>query len=404
MNVVKENVVIIGAGHAGLTLAREVRAHCQSTPITIISREPVRGYYKPNLSKALSMGKTPDQLVMKEGSTIAAELNVQLLGDCTVTRIDAENRVVFAVCEGSDEVISVPYASLVLATGANPMKLPVECSPAVERLTVNTLQDYENFRNKLKGAKRVLIIGAGFVGCELASDLVTNGYAVDVVDMAEWPLQRSMPEVMGTEIKKAMAEQGVRWHLGLTLESLTSQDGVVKTARLSNDEVIETDLIVSAVGLAPNIKLASEAGISVGRGIVVDESSETSQKGIFALGDCVEYLGVTMPFIAPATHAAKALAKTLTGKRTALELPAMPVAVKISACPTVICPSLGKKGIWQVRGAGRDLEAHFINEDGRLSGFSLTGQCISKKGQLASECLPTLPPIASISDTQEAVA
>jgi len=384
------SIVILGAGHAGLTLAREIRANSKTTPITIISREAIRGYYKPSLSKALSVNKTPDQLVMKSAETIAQDLNAKLLSNVTVIEIDTECNEVRGLFNSDEEssVLTIPYDSLVLATGASPIRLPIERDSTTELLLINNLEDYEIFRDRIQGKKKVLIIGAGFVGCELASDLISSGYDVDIVDLCEWPLQRSMPEVMGTEIKKAMTEQGVKWHLGTTLASVKTDKQNNKIAYLSDGTIIQTDAIISAVGLVPNTHLASSAGLTVRRGIEVDELSQTSQPDIYALGDCVEYQGVTLPFIAPATQAAKALAKTLTGEETALELPALPVAVKISACPTVVCPPLNKKGIWQVQGAGMNLEAHFINEEGAMSGFSLTGQCIAKKNQLVAECLP----------------
>ncbi len=384
------SIVIIGAGHAGLTLAREIRANCKITPITIISRDAIRGYYKPNLSKALSMEKTPDQLVMKSAETIAQDLNAKLLSNVTVIDIDTEHKELKGLFNNTEEssVMTIPYHSLVLATGASPIRLPIERESSTELLSINNLEDYEVFRERIQQKKKVLIIGAGFVGCELASDLISNDYDVDIVDLCEWPLQRSMPEVMGTEIRKAMTEQGVKWHLGKTLASVTTEQDNGKIAHLSDGTKIQTDAIVSAVGLVPNTHLARSAGVMVQRGIEVDGLSQTSEPDIYALGDCVEYKGVTLPFIMPATHAAKALAKTLTSTETALTLSALPVAVKISACPTLVCPSLDKKGIWQVQGAGMNLEAHFINGEGLMSGFALTGQCITRKNQLVTECLP----------------
>lgn len=398
MSTGKNSVVIIGAGHAGLTLAREIRANCKTTEITIISREAIRGYYKPNLSKALSVNKTPNQLVMKQADTIAEELNANLLAQFTVIDVDAERKEVKGLFNNSEEshVLTIPYDSLVLATGASPIRLPIERAAITPLLSINNLEDYEVFRARIKNKKKILIIGAGFVGCELASDLISNGFNVEIIDQCEWPLQRSMPEVMGTEIKKAMAEQGVSWHLGVTLLSVAKGAQGVLTGSLSDGTTIQFDEVVSAVGLVPNTLVARDAGVAVQRGIAVDSFSQTNQPDIYALGDCVEYLGVTLPFIAPATHAAKALAKTITGTKTALMLPALPVAVKLSACPTVVCPPLINKGIWQVQGSGMNLEAHFINEQGELSGFALTGQCVSKKSQLASECLPILSSVIDL--------
>lgn len=406
MNIINKGVLIIGAGHAGLTLAREIRANCKTTDITIISRELIRAYYKPSLSKALSMNKSPDQLVMKSAEAIAKELNVRLLGQFTVIDIDAERKEVKGLFNDTEEssIMTIAYHSLVFATGASPIPLPIERDSSLALLSINKLEDYEVFRARIQDKKKVLIIGAGFVGCELASDLISSGYEVDIVDMCEWPLQRSMPEVMGTTIKTAMADQGVNWHLGTTLASVVTNEKGVNIGHLSDGTTLEIDEVVSAIGLAPNTRLARDAGVVVQRGIEVDEYSKTNQPDIYALGDCVEYQGVTLPFIAPATHAAKALAKTITGTKTVLELPALPVAVKISACPTVVCPSLNKRGIWQVQGSGMNLEARFINEEGTLSGFALTGQCTSKKNELASECAPTISQATDLNSAHEAVA
>lgn len=384
-------VVIVGAGHAGLTLAREVRGNCKNTPITIIDHEVIKSYYKPNLSKALSLKKTPDQLVIKNAETLATDLDAKLLSQTFITDIDTEkNLISYRKPDIHTNEVKLSYQSLVLATGASTIKLPSTCNSGADILSINDLSDYESFRLNIKHKERVLIVGAGFVGCELASDLITNGYAVDIVDLGEWPLQRSIPEVMGAELKKALMEQGVRWHLGATLESITGKDQEDKIIRLSNGLMIHTDVVVSAIGLVPNTGMAKFAGLKTGRGIVVNSNSQTSQKDVYALGDCVEYHDNLLPFIAPATYAAKALAKTLTGNKTSLSLPALPVAVKISACPMIICPSRDKKGVWQVQGTGKDLEARFINKDGTMSGFALTGRCVANKSQLTSQCVPAL--------------
>ncbi|MCP5211365.1 MAG: FAD-dependent oxidoreductase [Hahellaceae bacterium] len=386
-------IVIIGSGHAGLTLARELRAKSSDVPLVVLSKEEICAYYKPNLSKALSMGKTPAQLIMKDASVLTKELNAKLIGRVEVQTIDHKaRRVRYRTEQG--EIHQLDYQALVLATGASPIQLPVEKSSSVPFLAINNVNDYRTFRNAIEGKKRVLIIGAGFVGCELASDLSGAGYEVQVVDKGQWPLQRAIPEVIGSTIKKAMAENGVQWHFGKTVEAAhwaginqQTRAGKPVEVTLSDGTVLETDIIISAVGLKAETKLAIDAGLSVGQGIVIDSFSQTSQEHIYALGDCVQYEGSTMPFIAPATQSAKALAQTLTGTPTAFALPAMAVAVKISACPTVMWPSVKSRGVWEVQGAGMDLEAHFMDEHGSIIGFALTGACIAQKNVLSKRCL-----------------
>lgn len=382
-------IIIIGSGHAGLNVAREVRSNSADVPLVILSKEAITAYYKPNLSKALSMGKSAEQLVMKTEDILAEELAAELISRVEVINIDPQKKVVsYRNLQG--EIRQKTYQTLVLATGANPIQLPVEKFSSVPFLAVNNLDDYRVFRQTIKSKKRVLIIGAGFVGCELASDLSTQGYQVAVIDKGQWPLQRAIPEVMGSTIRKAMTETGVEWHFGKTVEaaqlsSLGCADATMVT--LSDGSVIKTDVIVSAVGLRPNTRLASHAGLDTGQGIVVNEYLQTSSADIYALGDCIQYQGVPFPFIAPATQAAKALAKTITGQLTPFAMPSLAVAVKITVCPTVIFPSAKTKGVWEVQGMGMDLEAHLIDELGAISGFALMGNCIAKKTELARQCL-----------------
>jgi rubredoxin-NAD+ reductase len=270
--------------------------------------------------------------------------------------------------------------------------LPIERLSVVPFISVNNMEDYQHFRQTIEGKRRVAIVGAGFVGCELACDLKIKGYEVDVIDKGQWPLQQVIPEVMGSAIRRAMADAGVNWHFGTTIESASHsgfnapQDAQIRI-RLSNGTLLETDVILSAVGLRPEISLAVSAGIETGQGIIVDEFLRTSVTDIYAVGDCVQYAGTALPFMAPATQGAKALGKTLTGKPTALLMPSLAVTVKIPPCPTVIWPSVKSKGVWEVQGAGLDLEAHLLDEHGNISGFALTGSCVGRKNELTRACM-----------------
>jgi rubredoxin-NAD+ reductase len=173
--------------------------------------------------------------------------------------------------------------------------------------------------------------------------------------------------------------------------------------KLSSETLLEVDMIISAIGLKANTDLAKQLGAKTSLGIQVDAFSQTSIKNVYALGDCAEYQEKLLPFIAPITLAAKGLAKTLTGETSKLTLPANAVPVKISACPTVICPSSDSRGIWEVQGSGSDLEAHFLNEFGELTGFALTGSATSRKAELLKTCkgLVTYTEAAFLSDQPE---
>ena len=384
-------IVIIGAGHAGLTLAREIRSQDKTVPITIINQDPVQAYYKPNLSKALAMNKSPADLILKPIMALKRDLNVNIIEKTRVLKIDSEKNTVHYLAkevEGENQTsFGLEYQSLILATGASPIELPIK-GAAGNVVSVNTLQDYVLFRELIETKKRVLIIGAGFVGCEFASDLSGQGYEVSVVDRSSWPLQAVLPEPMGEEIKQTLSNKQVNWHFHSTVEEIQRDDQGPLNVQLSNKTIIQADVILSAVGLQPNTQLAMAAGLNTRKGIVIDEHCQTSAHGIYALGDCVEYNGQPLPFIAPATLAAKALAKTLTGNKTRLLLPPQPVVIKIANCPTLICPPSSRKGAregkWQVKGSGQDLEAQYVSTDNEFCGFALLGKKTSLKGEFLS--------------------
>ncbi len=383
------HIVIIGAGHAGLTLARELRHKDSEYQITLLSKETICAYYKPNLSKALSSGKTADQLIMKTAEVLSLELNADCLSHVEVTEIQTNMQTCTyrpANSPDNNANITLHYDKLVLATGASPIHLPHSILKTTKALHINNLDDYYLFRERLSDVRSVAIIGAGYIGCELASDLSSQNIKVNVIDKGAWPLSRAVPEALGSIIQHAMQEQqGVAWYLGKTLE-MVEEAGKQFLVSLSSKEVLEVDMVISAIGLRANIDLAKKIGAKTNIGIQVNTFSETSVPNIYALGDCAEYQEKLLPFIAPITLAAKSLALALTGEAKELILPANAVPVKISACPIVICPSVESRGIWEVQGSGSDLEAHFLNEQGELTGFALTGKAVGRKMELIKQC------------------
>src|SRR5690606_11526680 len=151
----------------------------------------------------------------------------------------------------------------------------------------------------LEGKKSVAIIGAGYIGCELASDLSSQGIKVNVIDRGSWPLSRAVPEALGSIIRESMsAQQNVSWYLGDTLVKIEEMDNKFVVS-LSSDTSIEVDLVISAIGLQSNIGLAKKLSAKTGLGIQVDAFSQTSVNNIYPLGDCAEYQEKLLPFIAP---------------------------------------------------------------------------------------------------------
>jgi len=159
---------------------------------------------------------------------------------------------------------------------------------------------------------------------------------------------------------------------------------------LADGTLLQADAVLSAVGLRPRTELARRAGLNVNRGIVTDRFLATSAPDVYALGDCAEVEGQVLPYVAPIMHAARALARTLTGAPTAVAYPAMPVVVKTPALPVVVAPPVRPDGTWETEAAEDGVAARFVNSTGVLTGFALVGAATSKKQALTRELPPVL--------------
>jgi len=260
------------------------------------------------------------------------------------------------------------------------VRLPFGGDAADEILSVNDLGDYAHFRKKVSSAKRVVVIGAGLIGCEFANDLLAAGIAPTVVDPMSHPLTALLPESAGFAVKSALQAAGVEWRFGTTVQAVNHADGSdgadgAYRVALADGSVVATDLVLSAVGLRPRTALAREAGLTVNRGIVVDSLGKTSNEDVYALGDCAEYEGAVLPYVLPIMTAARAIAQTLAGTPTAIAFPHMPVSVKTPAHPvSVHRAQVGVAGTWEIAvSEDAGLKLLFTDETGKLRGFVLTG-------------------------------
>lgn len=378
-------VVIVGSGLAGYAVAREFRKLNAELPIVMISADHGGFYSKPMLSNALSSGKTPESLLNSDAVQMASQLKISIRTHCRVAAIDQTGCVVTLV-DGE----RIFYDQLVLALGADQVRLPLLGDSIEKILTVNDLEDYKKFRDALVGKKRISIIGAGLIGCEFANDLVTAGYQVDVIDISAQPLGRLLPPAGGAFIQQKLEASGVVFHLNATTQSIDQvQERLCVT--FSDGASIETDIVLSAVGLRPRTQLAAAAGILVNRGIVVNRMLQTQFSNIYALGDCAEVEGKVLPFVMPITHAGRALATTLAGKPTPVLYPAMPVIVKTPSCPTVVSPpDFNIKGEWHVDADKDGVKALYQDEAGNLLGYALLGAATKEKNNLTAQLPPVL--------------
>ena len=375
-------IVIVGTGLAGYTTARELRKLDGEAPLVIVSADGAGFYSKPMLSNALASGKTAQQLLNKAAEAMREELRATLIERTSVAELDPAAHRIRAGGQ------NIAYSKLVLALGADPIRLPLAGNGAAAVLSVNDLDDYARFRAAVEGGRRVAVLGAGLIGCEFANDLAIAGYSVDVADIAAQPLGRLLPPEAAAGVRDALAALGVRWHLGKKTAAVERR-GASLVLRFEDGSQVETDIVLSAVGLAPRTALARAAGLAVNRGIVVDRFLRSSDPDIHALGDCAEVEGQVLPFVMPIMHAARALASTLAGNDKAMVYPPMPVVVKTPALPTVVCPPApGSAGSWQVELQGGGAVARYVDGAGKLLGFALTGPACALKNQLLKEMPP----------------
>lgn len=386
-------LVIIGAGLAGWTTAREFRKLDTSTPIVLVTADGGDFYAKPTLSNACAQKRSAEQLVTTPAAKMAETLNVTLRAHSQVRSIDTQAQTLtLSASDGATHI--QPYVQLVLATGAHPIRLPLQGDASADVQSINQLTDLAHFQRTLGAApKTVLIMGAGLIGCEFANDLLLGGYRVHVVDPTERPLAALLPAAAGDQLGAALHALGVVWHFGATVQAVKHSAATAPLAvTLSTGEVVGADLVLSAIGLRADTALASAAGIACERGVVVDDQLQTSAPYVFALGDCAQYASAgarTLPYVMPIMNAARALAATLTGTPTALAFPLMPVSIKTPALPTVVAaPHPAQPGGWvadaldaaAAQGGG---VWRFMDPAGQQRGFVLTGGQTTRRMELA---------------------
>lgn len=371
-------LIIIGTGLAGYNLAREYRKLSPDAPLQLISADGGDFYSKPMLSTALASQKSAAQLVMKPVEKMAEELRAEICTETTVLRLDPAQRRVHTT-RGE-----LAYSQLVLALGADAFAPPLAGDAAGQVLQVNDLADYARFRAALAGRERVLLLGAGLIGCEFAQDLASSGIQVTVVDPAGWPLSRLLPEAAGRYLQARLEALGVRFCFGQSAQSVEQAAGRY-AVQLADGSTLQADLVLSAIGLRPRKQLAAEAGLAVARGIVVDRQLRSSDAYIYALGDCAEVAGLVLPYVQPIMQSARVLAANLAGQAALLSYPAMPVLVKTPACPTIVCPPLTADGEWECQALEGGLRALYRDGTGHLLGFALLGSATTERAPLSAQ-------------------
>ena len=376
-------VVIVGTGLAGYNLAREFRKLDGETPLLLITADDGRSYSKPMLSTGFGKNKDADGLSMAEPGAMAEQLKAEIRTHTRISGIDPGHKRLWIGEE------AVNYRDLILAWGAETVRVPIEGDGGDLVFPINDLEDYARFRAAAAGKRRVLLLGAGLIGCEFANDLILGGYEVQLVAPCEQVMPTLLHPSAAAAVQAGLESLGARFHLGPVLTRLQKvADGL--EAHLSDGQVIACDVVVSAIGLRPRIDLAAAAGIQTNRGVMVDRHLQTSHANIYALGDCAEVDGLNLLYVMPLMSCARALAQTLAGNPTAVNYGPMPITVKTPVCPLVVSPPpRGREGVWTVEGQGADVKALCHDAEGQLLGYALTGAAVMEKLALNKQ-LPAL--------------
>ncbi|WP_180173277.1 NAD(P)/FAD-dependent oxidoreductase [Acinetobacter sp. YH12029] len=386
-------IVIIGSGMAGYAVAREFRKLNTELELIMICADDAINYAKPTLSNALVGNKTPEQIPLGDAEKMSAQLNMQIINKSWVKSIDAAKHEL--TIESQNGTQTQLYSKLVLAVGANPIRLAISGDGSEDIHVVNNLDHYKAFRKQLAARedKRVVILGAGLIGCEFANDLQNTGAKVSVVDLAPQPLGRLLPSHVAAKFQSNLEETGIQFVLGTTVDKVSRIENGDYQVSLANGQSLVADVVLSAIGLQPEINLAKQAGIHTSRGILTNKGLETNLADIYAVGDCAEVNGTLLPYVMPIMQQARALAKTLNGEHTAVHYPAMPVAVKTPAAPLTVLPApIDVETQWETEELEDGMIARAIDQDGVLRGFVLLGATAGKQRLTLTKQVPDLIP------------
>jgi 3-phenylpropionate/trans-cinnamate dioxygenase ferredoxin reductase subunit len=273
-------VVIVGAGHAGGTVAALLRQYGYAAPITLIGEEPFPPYQRPPLSKAWLKGEADADSLALKPTEFYAEVGIELILGTRVTAIDPGGHIV-NLSDGR----ALPYGALIIATGARARSLPIPGADLAGVLSLRSAADAEALKAALGPGRRLAVIGGGYIGLEAAASARALGAEAVVIEREPRILARVACEVLSTFFTDYHRARGVVFELDAKVTALEGQDGHVTGVRLADGRVIPCDVVLVGIGAPPNDEMAQAAGLDCQGGIVVDIHARTSDPDIFAIGD-----------------------------------------------------------------------------------------------------------------------
>lgn len=366
-SVIRKKLVVIGAGMASGRLL-EYLTEASDYDITLFNAEPRGNYNRLMLSPVLSGDKTYAQIVTHDDDWYAARGVTCRFGE-TVTRIDRENRTVHTA-RGE-----TPYDSLVIATGSAPFIIPVPGKDLPGVVTYRDLEDTTAMIDAGVAGQNAVVIGGGLLGLEAAAGMAARGAKVTVIHLMGHLMERQLDPAAGYLLQRDLEKRGITVHCKGATKAILGQDRT-EAVLLEDGTTYPADLVCMAVGIRPETRLATDAGLEVERGIVVDDALRTSDPHVFALGECVEHRGQVFGLVAPLYDQAKVLASTLLTEDAIFAPVHTATKLKVTGCDLFsvgdFADAKDREDI-VFRDPGRGIYKRIVLKDDRIIGVVMYG-------------------------------
>ncbi len=369
----RERLVVVGNGMAGIRAVEEVLARAPGGfDITVFGAEPHFAYNRIMLSPVLAGEKSFDDIV-SHGADWYAKAGVDLRRSVPVSGIDADAR---EVVTGAGE--RTFYDKLILATGSHPVMLPLPGADLDGVVSFRDAFDVDRMVVAAGRGGRAVVIGGGLLGLEAANGLMARGMKVTVIHLMPGLMERQLDDEAGRMLRHELEGRGIEVVTGAVTEAILGTDRVTGV-KLKFGPEIEADLVVMAVGVRPNADLARASGLVVDRGVVVDDEMRTSDRHIFAVGECVQHRGACYGLVAPLYDMAAVLAGTLAGQRAAYVPAATATRLKVTGIDLFsagdFAPAEDREDI-VLRDPGRGVYRRLVLRNDRLIGAVLYGDTV----------------------------
>jgi nitrite reductase (NADH) large subunit len=365
----RQRLVVVGNGMAGLRFLEEIVARAAGRfDISVIGAEPVAAYNRVLLSSLLAGEVTASDVLLRPRQWYEAHA-IELITNQTAEAVDCRARRV-SLHDGR----SLAFDILVLATGSDPLRLPLPGSTLPGAATFRTLADGAEIEEFAAGSRPVVVIGGGLLGTEAATALARRGVPVSLVHAADRLMERQLDAEGAALLAQAIAAKGVRILLKQSTRAILGRRAV-EAVELTEGCRLACGLVIMAVGIRPRTALATLAGLSTGRGIVVDDHMQTSHAGVFAIGECAEHRGICYGLVEPCYEQARVAAAVIAGEPQRYRGTVLATNLKVSGVPVFSAGDFEGVGADSiiVRDLGMPSFRKLVTRQGRLTGAVLVG-------------------------------